>query len=101
MVSRSEGLAWQERHEALKLKLLERAGYTCYICGLALSWDDTHIDHVLPKYLGGHKYSHSNMAPVHGRCNLRKSKKHPCEVEAVLMWFGKSVEGVILSRDDC
>ena len=57
----------------LIFKLIMRDGYRCGICGELLpsdSWDDIHIDHIIPWKLSRDS-SFSNLRNTHKTCNLR------------------------------
>ena len=49
--------------------------HLCYLCGREVeSWDDYHLDHIVPDALGGLP-TKENTAVAHKRCNLEKGKK--------------------------
>ncbi len=66
--------------------LLERWGNCCYICNKPIDlgaprscstagWEQgLHIDHVLPRALGGNN-SIENLRPTHGLCNIKKKDR--------------------------
>lgn len=68
-----------------KDSVVERYGFDCYLCGTPIDMSASravgdedwyfglHIDHVIPKKLGGTD-DIENLRPVHGVCNLKKSE---------------------------
>jgi 5-methylcytosine-specific restriction protein A len=62
------GSAWQ----ALKLTILKRDEYTCYVCGLAGADE---VDHIIPVGEGGAKRDPSNLGAIHAEpCHEEKSE---------------------------
>ena len=59
---------------ALREKVIERDGLVCGLCGGPVAPDDVHIDHILPRSLGGRDRL-SNLQVAHSRCNLRKGAR--------------------------
>ena len=53
---------------SLRTKILERDGYRCRKCG---SWENLHVDHVLPERLGGTNEP-QNLQTLCRTCNLKK-----------------------------
>ena len=62
----SKGYEW----EALRLSVLEEAGYACVVCGGAA----THVDHIIPKSRGGTDDRH-NLQAMCSTHNLKKGNK--------------------------
>ena len=54
--------------------LLVRDSGICGVCGLPLTEETIHIDHIVPVSKGG-MHSLDNTQPVHRRCNLKKSNR--------------------------
>ena len=56
----------------LRLEILRRDQYTCYLCGTPEAHE---VDHIRPRSKGGAEYDPENLAAVCRRCNLLKSDK--------------------------
>lgn len=54
--------------------IITRDGYRCGLCGLAVPEDDVHLDHILPRSLGGSD-APSNLQVAHSLCNMRKGNR--------------------------
>ena len=54
--------------------ILQRDGWTCYLCGELITRETLSFDHVIPLAKGG-EHSMGNIKPAHLRCNQRKSAK--------------------------
>lgn len=52
----------------------KRANGICGICGLPVSYDKFHVDHIVPLSKGG-LHCYANTQPAHPRCNLKKSNR--------------------------
>lgn len=52
----------------------QRDNGICHICGLAVSLEECHFDHVIPLHHGG-THTADNIRPSHALCNLRKGSK--------------------------
>ena len=56
----------------LRLSILQRDQYSCYLCGTP---DANEVDHIRPRSKGGADYDPENLAAICRRCNLLKSDK--------------------------
>ena len=54
--------------KVIRLRILERDGYRCMICGQ--SGADS-VDHIVPRVMGG-SHADSNLRAAHFRCNSRR-----------------------------
>ena len=59
------------RWRRLRLRVLNRDGWTCAYCGA----EATHVDHVTPTSKGGAIYDETNLVAACQRCNLSKGAK--------------------------
>jgi 5-methylcytosine-specific restriction endonuclease McrA len=64
-------------NKAERIAVYQRTNGICYLCHSFVSFEDFHIDHVIPLALGG-RNDMSNLLPVHPICNLVKGKKGLC-----------------------
>jgi 5-methylcytosine-specific restriction endonuclease McrA len=55
----------------IRLRVLARDGYVCYICG----GEATQVDHVIPRTKMGDMWDMDNLAAICRRCNLMKGDK--------------------------
>lgn len=72
------GRNWKSRFKK-KCRVWEKTGGYCWHCFEALNWDRYHMDHVVPKSLGG-RHSIDNLMPACEHCNLSRNNKlnwHP------------------------
>lgn len=60
--------------EALRRRVIERDENICGLCGDSVDPEDIHIDHILPRSLGG-KDVESNLQVAHSRCNIEKGAR--------------------------
>lgn len=60
-----------ERRRLRRIRILERDGYTCHICSAVVTSKTAHIDHLVPRSLGGTD-DPSNLATSCASCNLRR-----------------------------
>ena len=49
--------------------IYERDGGLCGFCGQPVPWDLLHLDHIVPRGLGGHTAS-DNLRVAHRKCNI-------------------------------
>lgn len=98
--SRANARAWREanpeQHKANVYARRARLAHTvpqrwkrttcpdhlCYWCGITLTPDNTHIDHIMPISLGGQD-TPDNTANTCAKCNQSKSNAHP------LVWLAR------------
>ena len=85
------------REHYTRQQLLERDGYTCYLCHTPVDltaphvvgqpgWETyPHVDHVIPISKGGHD-TLDNVRIAHARCNLEKKDKLPDFATAWFRW---------------
>lgn len=69
------------------LKVFDRDGGICRICGRACERAETkswHIDHIIPLAKGG-AHAYANVQLAHARCNIVKSAKMPHELSCSIM----------------
>ena len=66
----SRGTSW----DALRLKVLDRDGWTCNYCGKHLEGSDGTADHVVPKNLGGEDRL-DNLVAACRKCNGSKQDR--------------------------
>lgn len=62
---------WAERPRYFRLKLLERDGGVCQLCGAALTLEDMDADHIVPVAVGGPTHW-DNLRATHATCNRRR-----------------------------
>ena len=74
----SRGADWN----ALRLRVLDRDGWTCLYCGKALEGSDATADHIVPRDAGGED-ADWNLVAACRACNGRKSNK----VMIRMPWF--------------
>jgi 5-methylcytosine-specific restriction endonuclease McrA len=55
----------------IRLRVLARDGYVCYICG----GEATQVDHVIPRTKMGDMWDMDNLAAICARDNIRKGDK--------------------------
>jgi 5-methylcytosine-specific restriction endonuclease McrA len=55
----------------IRLRVLARDGYVCYICG----GEATQVDHVIPRTKMGDMWDMDNLAAICRRCNISKGDK--------------------------
>jgi 5-methylcytosine-specific restriction endonuclease McrA len=55
----------------IRLRVLARDGYVCYICG----GEATQVDHVIPRTKMGDMWDMDNLAAVCRTCNIKKGDK--------------------------
>lgn len=60
--------------ESLRVAVLERDGLVCGLCGGDVEPDEVHIDHILPRSLGGPD-DLDNLQVSHALCNMRKGNR--------------------------
>lgn len=60
--------------QSLRLAVIERDGFVCGLCGGEVEPDDVHIDHIMPKSLGGPDLL-DNLQVSHSLCNMRKGNR--------------------------
>jgi 5-methylcytosine-specific restriction endonuclease McrA len=64
-----------ERKRVRRLRIAERDGWICGICGTQIAdMSDLHIDHIVPLCKGG-KSNSENLQAAHACCNIRKGGK--------------------------
>jgi len=66
----SKGKAWDD----LRLKVLNRDGWTCSYCGKHLEGKDAQADHVIPRHNNGPD-EEWNLVAACGSCNGSKSDR--------------------------
>ncbi len=67
------------RHTAGDIKnLFASQKGKCASCRVSISFDEKHVDHIMPLAKGGSNYL-NNLQILCSSCNLRKSAKHPVE----------------------
>ena len=59
------------KFKAQRIRVLNRDAYTCYYCGID---NATHVDHVVPKAMGGGDEL-DNLVAACASCNQRKGSK--------------------------
>jgi len=85
-----ESRAWYEWHRLRKnarkarygpslarsqrLAIIQRDGLRCQLCGEAVPLDDIHIDHIVPRSLGGSDEP-VNLRVAHARCNIQRGNR--------------------------
>lgn len=57
--------------KAVRKLIIDRDGYFCGICSLAVHPDDIHLDHIKPISAGG-ATTPDNLRVTHSTCNIRK-----------------------------
>ncbi|WP_298337559.1 type II CRISPR RNA-guided endonuclease Cas9 [Ferrimicrobium sp.] len=70
----SQGVSNPSRRDIAKYTFIERQGSQCLYCGTSIGWDNTEIDHIVPRATGGSNRV-SNLAAVCRRCNAEKGKQ--------------------------
>jgi hypothetical protein len=76
----TEGTGWsksvvrQVMIDLIEAGLVERVNVLCSYCSRLMSGDDTHVDHVVARSLGGSDIP-DNRVPVCQPCNSKKSNK--------------------------
>lgn len=66
----------KNRRKVFKQILYERADEKCQICGQPITFEEAHLDHILPAKQGGANH-YTNFQIAHGRCNSKKGGKLP------------------------
>lgn len=66
---------WRENR---RKKILERDRFTCGYCGVSVSSEDAHLDHIVPRKYGG-KDTESNLTTACSTCNQEKGGRAPRE----------------------
>lgn len=69
-----QGVDNPSRREITKNTLIERQGSKCLYCGTSIEWDNTEIDHIVPRATGGSNRI-SNLAAVCRPCNAEKGRQ--------------------------
>ncbi len=67
-----------------RLKILNRDGMKCRYCGIKISSNTAHLDHIFPKSRGG-KYKEENLATSCIPCNYKKGARTPEEAKMNLL----------------
>lgn len=76
--------------ETRYLEVVARHGKECYLCGIDVSRETTHLDHVIPRNSGGSD-SYDNIRITHEKCNLTKGHRE---------WLGPDWLGYAASAFD-
>ena len=61
------------RWKKLRIEILKRDGYICWICG---GDGADSVDHLISRHDGGNIWDRDNLAAAHKICNSRKGKKN-------------------------
>lgn len=61
---------------AFRRAIWERDGGVCGFCGQPVPLEKMHLDHAVPRSLGGPTHE-LNLRPAHPRCNLRANNRLP------------------------
>lgn len=72
---RASHTRWRARRRA---RIFERDQYECYYCREKKDVDDLHVDHKIPRVLGGSN-ADSNLLTACGSCNQRRFTRFVCE----------------------
>ena len=72
-----------KKHDSLLLKLFERDGSCCARCGKPLSGDNSTIDHIFPRSLGGRE-TFDNLQVLCMECNSERTNRFVKERELLL-----------------
>lgn len=67
----------------VRLRVLERDGWTCQYCGLWMSTTEATIDHILPRSFGGATFD-TNLRACCERCNKDKADTSEHYLKALL-----------------
>lgn len=69
-------MTWDRKglSERVRDLVITRDGYVCGLCGLEVPEDDVHMDHIVPRSLGGSD-ALSNLQVAHSACNMRKGNR--------------------------
>jgi 5-methylcytosine-specific restriction endonuclease McrA len=70
--SKSQRAIGTQKWKKLRLIVLARDGYVCYVCG---SGDANQVDHIYPRSKGGAAFDPLNCAAICRPCNMRKGDK--------------------------
>ena len=71
--ARQHGVAYEPIN---RLRVFERDGWICGLCGGPVAREDASLDHVIPISLGG-PHLYSNVQCSHLICNIRKGDRLP------------------------
>ena len=75
-MSRKHGPSAREYKRMLVNVLLDRDGFTCAVCNVAMEdCADMSIDHIVPKMLGGSDEA-GNIRVIHKQCNSTRARGH-------------------------
>lgn len=70
------GSTWQ----AIRLRILKRDDWTCYVCHLPGADE---VDHIIPTWKGGAKLDEANLAAIHAEpCHREKTERENIERRA-------------------
>ena len=70
--SKSQRAIGTQEWKKLRLVVLARDGYVCYVCG---GGDANQVDHIYPRSKGGAAFDPLNCAAICRPCNMRKGDK--------------------------
>ena len=70
--SKSQRAIGTQEWKKLRLIVLARDGYVCYVCG---NGDANQVDHIYPRSKGGSAFDPLNCAAICRPCNMRKGDK--------------------------
>jgi len=59
----------------MRRMIMIRDNNICAICGTYAPYHEGHVDHKIPRKLGGPVYNPANLQWTHARCNQRKGMK--------------------------
>ena len=85
--SKSQRAIGTQEWKKLRLIVLARDGYVCYVCG---SGDANQVDHIYPRSKGGAAFDPLNCAAICRPCNMRKGDKVFLAKEATPPVFSNS-----------
>ena len=71
------------RNRHVRLEIIHRDKWTCYLCGAKLKYDEIHLDHLVPLSRGGEN-TKENLAVACAECNIAKGNRTPAEYRAML-----------------
>jgi 5-methylcytosine-specific restriction endonuclease McrA len=63
-----------EQSTAMRVRIIERDGATCYMCGRKLPFEEITLEHVIPRSRGGETVE-SNLKVACEPCNNRKGNR--------------------------
>lgn len=72
-------------------KIFDMTGGRCFYCGMPLDYNDFHVDHFIPKALGGK--DKDNLVPSCPDCNLSKGDLTIDEFRAKISSYAYSFQG--------